>query len=748
MGYSFAFSTIARTVQVRLQRGEDIAHLGELDRKYWLMLSCSVGALGPAGEKVARALDSDGDGRVRVPEVLAGIAWLAPRLASFDSLFEPAVGLRRAELNGETPEGAPLAKLLERLAPAGASLSEAKAVEAFAAFRASSENGDGVVQPGVAGSKFAPVGEAIVAVTGGAQGVDGQVGLSAANVAAFEEALAAYKAWRSSRPQGVVALAEAVQRLATRIEAFFESVALVRYNPAAADEGVRPMTWAALAEAPLALGGGVEGVLPFGEGRLNPRYAAEMAGIVAWVQAREPGAEGLSAEAWRALQAEVAPLQAWLAAKPQGATVFAGLDEQVLALSGEASVMAAFRAALSADEAQAPLAAAFGDLLRVLTLRVGLLHFLRNFVNMEDLYPPAAGLQCQVGTLYLDGRACSLCFPIEQAAGGHAAGAGASHCCLVYCRLSRPAEQATRMICAVFTAGSAETLTIGRNGLFYDLAGKDWEATVVHLVANPLGLWEAFFAPWRKVAAAFSGVVRKVFVGRHEEATAALVARAEGAGAAAAAAEKVPMAGGQAMASVATLGIALSFVATAVTGLVAALTNTPVWKTGLAVLGLIAVVSVPSVILTWLKLRGRDLAPILNASGWAVNRRIGLTAGLGRYFTQRAAYAGKRFVPAPLVTHTKQYLLMVVVAGLLATAWWFLSASSPRQRRAAEAARHDAPVATELAEPVAPVAEPIPIVEPAEAPVPAEKSPPRKGPETALLKRFRGQYASAAVCRQ
>ena len=71
MAYMFSFSSIARTIQVRLLCGADVEHLPELDRKYWLMLSCAVSAMGSEGEAVARALDIDGAGRVRVPEVLA-----------------------------------------------------------------------------------------------------------------------------------------------------------------------------------------------------------------------------------------------------------------------------------------------------------------------------------------------------------------------------------------------------------------------------------------------------------------------------------------------------------------------------------------------------------------------------------------------------------------------------------------------------------------------------------------------------
>lgn len=686
MAHSFPFSTIAGTVQARLLRGADVGRLAELDRKYWLMLSCAVTAMGPEGEPVARALDTDGDGRVRVPEVLAAVAWLRPRLSSFDRLFEPAEGLTLADIAADTEAGAPLAQLFARLVPEGTTLTEATIGEAFAAFRAAPANGDGVVPPTAAGEAFAALGEAMLAVTGGTPAADGAPGLSTAALEAFDNALAAYRAWCAAQPgerlPGGLAPAEATAaavRLRPRVQAYFLDCDLLRYNPAAAEAIASPKCAGELADAPLAMPSASARALPFADG-VNPLYAADVATVAALAEALEPGAEALTPELWGKVWGAVAPFVAWAAAKPAGADAFAALPPEVLALAESAEARAAFGKALADDAAQAPLAAAFDDLRRLLTLRVGLLRFLRNFVNAEDLYPPRARALFQTGTLLMDGRACALCFPIEQAAAAHAAAATPSNCCLAYCALTRPAEKRSRTICAVFTAGSAATLAVGRNGVFFDLEGKDWEATLVHLVPNPMGLGEAFFAPWRRIGSAVAGAVRKVVAGK--DATDALAAKAEAA--VVAAKPAAPANGGAVMASVATLGIALSFAATAVTGILAALTNTPVWKTGLAVLGVILVVSVPSVILTWFRLRARDLAPILNASGWAVNRRIGLTPALGRFFTQRAVYLGRRFVPGPPMTRARRWPVWVATLVALtvfsAVAWWFFCPRSPRNR--------------------------------------------------------------------
>ncbi len=691
MAYTFAFSSIAKTLQVRLQKGADIEHLAELDHKFWLMLSCGVSAMGPEGEAVAKALDTDADGRVRVPEILAAIDWLKPRLRSFDRLFVPTTALSQADIAEATPEAEPLLRLFQKLAPEDA-LTPATIDAAFAAFRATVANGDSVVPVSAVDTKFAPVGEAILAVTGGAPAVEGGVGIDKGALEAFDKALEAYKAWRAAQPQ--VAMPEgiapatavaAVTQLAPKVAAFFHACALVRYNPAVREALIAPVQGEALADAPLALPAAEATALPFVEG-INPHDAATWATAVAVAQAVEPKAKAMTEDLWAKVQAAVAPFDAWASSKPDGADVFAGLDEQVFALAGEPAVREAFTKALEEDAAQAPLAAAFDDLNRLLVLRIGLLRFLRNFVNVEDLYPPKASSLFQMGTLYMDGRSCTLCLPIDKAAAAHAGGAKLSNCCLAYCTITRPAEKKTATLCAVFTAGSAETLTVGLNGLFVDLKGQDWEATITHVVPNAMSLWEAFFAPWRKIGAAFTGTIRKMVAGRGEAATAAMTTKATAAANAAAdpkAAAPAPNTGA-AMASVATLGIALSFVATALTGVVSALTNTPLWKTGVAILGIVLVVSFPSVILTWCRLRARNLAPIFNASGWAVNRHIGLTPTLGRFFTQRANYIGKKFVPAPqMLASTRIWKRLgwgIVILAVLAAGWYFFCPTSPRQK--------------------------------------------------------------------
>ncbi len=685
MAHTYLFSSIAHTIQARLQNGADIDALATLDRKDWLILSCPIADLGE-GEKVAKLLDTDQDGRVRIPEILAAVDWLRPRLQHFDCLFQSAQGLRIEDICTTTQEGEILAKVFAKLATDGC-LTENAIDGAIAAFRSQLDNGDCVVPASAAGEAWTAMGELILAVTGGAPAVDGTMGIARQTLDQFLEARTAFLAWREAEPKLTIELADVAtavmtfEKMKEKIDAFFLACGMVRYNPATEKNFTVPTAMDALANAPLCLPEATCYALPFEKG-INPLYLEDMAVLAQVALAIDKTAEELDMALWKKVQAILQPISQWRAAKPHGADSFAALDAATFEKTADTAMLQAFTQAIETDAAQAPLAATFEDLHRLVVLRMNFLRFLRNFVNVEDLYPPTAKALFQVGTLFMDGRACSLCFPISAAPTAHATAAQKANCCLAYCSLKHNGQ--TKTICAVFTAGSIANLAVGSNGVFYDYEGQTWEATIVHLVANPMGLREAFLQPWRKMVEAFTSSISKFITAKNDEVTKSLTSTAESAAQNMTSGTKAaPSNNGLNMATIATLGIALSFLATAVTGILSALTATPLWKTLLVLLGLVCVVSLPSVILTWLKLRSRNLAPILNASGWAVNRRIGLTPGLGRYFTQEARVFGKRFIPAKLPTHIpwlKIFTLLVALLLGITVAWYFFCPTSPRQK--------------------------------------------------------------------
>ena len=338
---------------------------------------------------------------------------------------------------------------------------------------------------------------------------------------------------------------------------------------------------------------------------------------------------------WKKVKAAFAPYRAWVAAKP---------------------VMNAGKLGDLVDEE------------RVLRYKLHLLEFLENFVSMRRLYAADESATFQMGTLRIDGKEMSLCFHVASEA-AHSALSGKSNCCVLYLKLTRPSEKAERSVCAVVTAGAVAQLYVGRNGVFFDRDGKDWDAVVTKVVENQVSLAEAFWAPWRKLGEGVASTVKKFLGDKQAAAQKNVEAGTQNA-----------QAGGAAMASsVAAIGIGVGMMGTSVAAIAAAVKGMGALQIALSIVAIVLVVSLPSVILTWFKLRQRDLGAILNAGGWAINRPMRFSMKRARAFTK---CAGNPLICRVICT-------VVILAALAAGGIWYYldrAQKAEAEKAAAEAA--------------------------------------------------------------
>src|SRR5476649_2237705 len=75
--------------QVSIDSGEDLRSLAQLDQKLWVALSCPVKGL-QIDERTLALIDTDGDGHVRPPEVIAAVSWACARLKDPSALLRGA----------------------------------------------------------------------------------------------------------------------------------------------------------------------------------------------------------------------------------------------------------------------------------------------------------------------------------------------------------------------------------------------------------------------------------------------------------------------------------------------------------------------------------------------------------------------------------------------------------------------------------------------------------------------------------
>src|SRR5580658_5631113 len=89
--------------QAVLGTGADLLALDQLDQKLWVALGCPVKGL-ELDEKTLALVDTDGDGRIGAPDVIAAVKWAAGRLGDAGEILRGAEALPLASVN-DTREG-------------------------------------------------------------------------------------------------------------------------------------------------------------------------------------------------------------------------------------------------------------------------------------------------------------------------------------------------------------------------------------------------------------------------------------------------------------------------------------------------------------------------------------------------------------------------------------------------------------------------------------------------------------------
>ena len=84
--------------QVRLETGADLMALDQLDQKLWMALSCPTRGL-EFDERTLELLDDDGDGRIRVPDIIRAVKWAGSLLRNPDDLTRGAAELPLAAID-------------------------------------------------------------------------------------------------------------------------------------------------------------------------------------------------------------------------------------------------------------------------------------------------------------------------------------------------------------------------------------------------------------------------------------------------------------------------------------------------------------------------------------------------------------------------------------------------------------------------------------------------------------------------
>ncbi|MEJ8851556.1 hypothetical protein [Variovorax rhizosphaerae] len=655
--HEFKFFRAGGVDQVLIRDGTDIANIGQLDQKLWVALACPTRGV-EFDSRTLDFIDTDQDGRIRPPELIAACEWACAHLRDPDELMDCVDGITldafSASAQGELPLSEEARRVLDHLQKQDANVITLDDVmqrsDTLAAMRF---NGDGIITPDTATEE--PVRRTlqwIAETQGSVKDCNGQDGIDRARAEAFFAEVEAMRLWQAGDDEAACSnghtlqAAEAVEAVREKVDDFFARCRVAAYDiQSVAALNASPETYEALGAEELTLDNQRIAALPLATiapGRtlplrtgVNPAWAEALANLQRHAVAPLLGQahNEMDEPAWHELLRRVTSCREWLAAKP--ASPLAELDSGTI--TALTAMQAPVLALIDQDEEAGPHNARLRDLEKLLRLKRDLLVLLENFVSFKAFYR-REGAIFQAGTLYLDSRSCDLVVRVDDIK-QHAVLAGLAKTCLAYCECRRGSEKMN--IVAAFTAGDVDFLFAGRNGVFYDRQGRDWDATITRLIENPTSVAQAFFSPYKKFVRVIEEQVARRAAASEATAQGTLSSLATGianvdktaAAPGASTAARVP--GRVDVGTVAAIGVAMGSISAVLVALFSKFIDLGQWIP-IAMAGVVLAISGPSMLIAWLKLRQRSLGPLLDASGWAINGRMKVNVRLGASLSKTA----------------------------------------------------------------------------------------------------------------
>ncbi|MCQ2262349.1 MAG: hypothetical protein MJZ42_04255 [Bacteroidales bacterium] len=660
-GYQWNYCSVGGVMRVNIATGEDIRHLGELDQKLWTVLSCPTKGL-EFCEKTLQMIDADKDGKIRVQEIVATANWLCDVLADPELLIHGGDGLKFTDF-GETENGKRLRNIAEQIVESLGhdkdDISIADTSDSLAIFSKTRFNGDGIIT--LASTEDEALKDVITKAMekiGAKDDRSGEKGIDQEILENFYKACADYAAWCHSANDGNLpygadteAALEACNAIKAKVADYFMRCKLIAFDEdTAAALDVQVAKVEAISGNELSVGNEEIASYPLARpnkdclmpinGQINPSWRGAFDALKSLVLDKEfAGRESFSEAEWNTILAKFDAYTEWKAAKAGAEVEEYGIEviDQILANNRQADL----QSLIEQDLATADDIAGIDEVDKLLYLKRDFYKLLRNYVSFTDFYSRREGSEAifQCGTLYIDQRSLDLCVRVEDMV-KQTEMAGLSGMYLIYCQCTSKVKNQTMNIVAVLTDGDVDNMRVGKNAIFYDRSGQDWDAVVTKIVDNPISIRQAFFSPYRKLANFITDKVNKSAAEKEAKSMQNLTAKTDSAMTSAQNPDGTKPAEGVKSFDIAkfagifaAIGMGLGMIGAAVMKII------DPWYNVLILLGVLVIcTSGPSVFIAWTKLRKRNLGPILNANGWAINSKVIVNIIFGQTLTSLAKY--------------------------------------------------------------------------------------------------------------
>lgn len=666
--YDWKFTNVGGVTRVDIQSGEDIAHLDELDQKMWTVLSCPVKGL-EIDEKTLELIDADHDGKIRVDEVRSAAKWITKVLKNPDMLLKQDDTIALEDINQDDEEGKKLydsaKQILANLGLEKDTISVADTSDSIAIFAQTKFNGDGVITENSTDDEdLKSIISACMKTIGVTPDRSGADGINAEQIEAFYANCNDFATWFTSEdgnketvfPYGdnTEAALNAYNALKEKVEDFFMRCKLIAFNEdstAALDVSVARME--AISEKNLSACTDEIATYPLARvnskkelplnGGINPAWESAFAELKRLIfDVDFPKQKTLSEEDWNSINAKFSAFVSWKGAKKGEIVESLGFDsiKAIVDKNRKDELLAL----VAQDKALESEANEIQSVNKLTHLYRDLYKLIKNYVTLSDFYSREEDRKAifQAGTLFIDQRSCDLCIKVSDM-GKHNTIASYSGMYLLYCDCHSKQKNESMTIAAVMTDGDVNDLMVGKNAIFYDRNGLDWDAVVVKIIDNPISIRQAFWSPYRKFGNWVTDLINKSAAEKDsksfDEMTTKVTEKAASVPESAANPQQAqPFDIAKFAGIFAAIGMALGFLGSFCVSVVSGFAQLTWWQVILVFVGIILLISGPSMIMAWLKLRKRNLAPLLDANGWAVNARAFVNITFGATLTKMAQF--------------------------------------------------------------------------------------------------------------
>lgn len=647
--YEWQYCSLGGAIRVKIGSGEDIAHLGELDQKLWTVLSCPVEGL-EFDKQTLEYLDTEKDGKIMVNEVVQAAQWLTSVIKDKDSILNGDSVLKLDNIDTSTAAGKGLynssRQILKNLGIDKDEISLADASDSKAIFAGTKLNGDGIITAlSTSDDAQKQIITDITATVGSVEDRSGEKGVNAELIEKFYASCADWAAWKSSAPvmpygERTAAAFDAYNALKDKMNDYFTRCRLMAFDTEVAKAvNVAVTDINDIDSCPIAA---PKAARTLDLAAINPAWQKRFDALASLIGFS--GKTEMTEADWRSVETTFNDYAAWLGAK-KGAEVetLGEVRINAILIAGEKEALLAL---VERDKALAAESSSIDDVKKLMYYYRDFYRLLKNFVLFTDFYSRAPGVRAmfELGQLYIDQRCCDLCIRISDMS-KHADMAAQSGIFLIYFKATSKVLGKSMDAVAVMTDGDIFDLRPGKNGIFYDLQGNNWDAVITKVVDNPVSISQAFWAPYRKAWEFCVGIINKSAADKDAKINADLQAKVQTAAATTPGAADAAKSDKQQAFDIAkfagifaALGMAIGYIGSAFTKIIAGIQKTPLRDQILILLGLMLVISGPSCFIAWTKLRKRNLGPILNANGWAINSKVLVNILFGGKLTTVAKY--------------------------------------------------------------------------------------------------------------